>query len=231
MINKAAGILTVPDRYDPSIPSLDKILNDRFGKVFTAHRLDKDTSGIMVYGMNAETHKYLSGLFQENKIEKIYHLIISGNLADDEVEIDIPIMANPAKKGTSIPSVRGKESLTKLKVIERFRHSTYVKCKLITGRHHQIRVHTSAVGHPLLVDNIYGQNNEFFVSSVKRRFKLKKNSSEEPIIARLTMHAFSLEFIHPSSNTKVYFEAPYPKDFKAALQVLRKYSAIPDFKY
>ena len=217
-------VLTIPARWNDKLPSLQSILKSKYDNIFTVHRLDRDTSGIMVYAKDAETHKYLNTLFEKQEIEKIYHAIVEGKFTEEAIEIDIPISTDPSNKVRSIPSARGKASLTKVKLIKNFRNSSHVKCKLVTGRHHQIRVHLSAIGHPLLVDDLYGNNSEFLVSSVKRKFNLKKNTIEKPMMIRNTLHAFSLKFIHPKTNQEVYFEATFPKDFAATLQVLEKYT-------
>ena len=143
--------------------------------------------------------------------------------------IDIPLMADPRKKGKTIPSANGKESLTKLKVIERYRIATLVECRLITGRHHQIRVHCAAIGHPLLIDEMYGSATEFKLSSIKRKFNLKKEEIEKPLMTRVTMHSLSLTFVHPTSRQQVSFKSEYPKDFRALTQCLRKYAKLPDY--
>ena len=97
-------------------------------------------------------------------------------------------------KGKVIPSARGKESTTIFRVVERFRNSTLVEVQLLTGRQHQIRVHAAAIGHPLLVDDTYGVRTEFFTSTVKRRYNIKKGTEERPIISRLTLHAKEITF-------------------------------------
>lgn len=229
LLNKAANVLSIPDRWKPDLPNLRALLDEKYGKIFVVHRLDKETSGIMIFAKNAETHKKLNDLFQNQKIKKLYHVMVSGILQKNELDVDIPIITDPSSKGKSMPSSRGKESLTSIKVMDRFKTATLLECNLITGRHHQIRVHCSAIGHPLLVDSLYGSESEFFLSSIKRRFNLKKGTIERPIISRLTMHAFSLEFQHPQSGENLVFTAEYPKDFSALLQVLGKYSQIPDY--
>lgn len=231
VISKPAGMLTIPDRYDSEAANLKQDLEGIYGKIFVVHRLDKDTSGIMVFCKDAESHKHLNGQFQENKVDKLYHVVVSGIVQQDEIDIDIPIIADPAVKGKSKPSAKGKESLTKLKVVERFRVATFVECDLISGRHHQIRVHCAAIGHPLLVDRLYGKNSEFFLSTIKRKYNLKKNTEEIPVINRVTMHSFSIGFHHPVTNERMDFEAPYPKDFNALLNVLRKYSGFGNLAF
>jgi len=229
IINKFSDVLSIPDRWDPDIPNLRSLLDERYGKIFVVHRLDKETSGIMVFAKNAETHKYLNDLFEKQKIKKLYHVVVSGILQRNELDVDIPVMADPSLKGKSIPSSRGKESLTKIKVLQRFKVATLIECDLISGRHHQIRVHCSVIGHPLLVDEMYGSKSEFLLSTVKRKFNLKKGTEERPIIDRITMHAHSIQFPHPQTGEMVTFTAEYPKDFAALVQVLAKYSQISNY--
>jgi 23S rRNA pseudouridine1911/1915/1917 synthase len=228
VLSKPSGVFSIPDRYEKKAFNLYNYLKRKYGNIFTVHRLDKDTSGIMVFAKNANSHRELNRQFSENKVKKIYHIIIEGVLNKDELDIDIPIAPNPAKKGLSIPSARGKPSLTKLKVLERYRNSTFCECHLITGRHHQIRVHCSAIGFPLLVDEYYGNNKEFYLSGIKKKFNLKKNTIEKPIIDRITMHSFELSFMHPTERKTLNFRCEYPKDFSALIQVLRKYARIHD---
>ncbi|MFH1050143.1 MAG: RluA family pseudouridine synthase [bacterium] len=229
IVSKPVGVYSIPDRYDKTAFNLSGYLQKKYNKIFVVHRLDKDTSGVMCFAKNAGAHRELNQQFLEQKVNKIYHIVVAGVLREDELDIDIPISDNPAKKGLAIPSARGKSSLTKLKVIERFRMATFCECDLVSGRHHQIRVHCSAIGFPLLVDEHYGNNTEFFLSSIKRRYKLKKKTEEKPIIDRITMHAYELGFTHPSTKEYISFKCDYPRDFTALLQVLRKYSALPDY--
>lgn len=223
LVNKPAGLLSIPDRYDLTAPSLRELLLDEYGHIFFVHRLDRDTSGIMLFAKNAEAHRVLNDRFESLQVGKIYHVVTEGVVFKDEVEIDIPLMPDPRKNGQTIPSSRGKESLSILKVKERYRNATFGEIDLITGRHHQIRVHLSAIGHPLLVDDLYGNATEFRLSQIKKRFNLKKHDEERPVISRITMHAFSLSFAHPITGEAMYFEAEYPKDFRVLLEVLNKY--------
>lgn len=224
VVNKPAGLLTLPDRYLPDIPNLRSMLLDRFGDIFTVHRLDRDTGGVLVFAKNAEAHKSLNDQFEHREVRKIYHALVSGIVEQDELAIDIPIEPDLARKGLMRPSARGKESLTLVKVLKRFRGFTLLECDLRTGRQHQIRVHCSAIGHPLVVDPQYGGGDKFLVSSIKRRFNLQKFEEEKPLIDRLTLQSVSLEFSHPISGEKIIASAPYPKDFRAIIQVLEKYA-------
>jgi RluA family pseudouridine synthase len=225
VINKPAGLLSIPDRFDATLPDARSMVRSRFGEAFVVHRLDRDTSGVMIFALNAEAHKSLSLQFEHHTVVKLYHAIVSGSVERDSFAIDIPLMADPKRKGLVRPSARGKEARTEITVLERFRLATLIEAKLITGRQHQIRVHCASVGHPLLVDADYGRASQFMLSSIKRKFKLAKDTEERPIIARQTLHAHTLGITHPVTAYQVQWTAAYPKDFAATLQVLRKYAA------
>lgn len=228
-VNKDAGMLTIPDRYNLKLPNLRTILDEKFGKIFVVHRLDRDTSGIMVFAKDADSHKFLNDQFQNYKVTKIYYAMLKGVLGRDEFLVDIPLMPSPTQKGFTIPSARGKESYSKFKVIERFKNSTFVEIELLTGRHHQIRAHAAAIGHPLLVDELYSGESEFLLSSIKRKYNLKKTTEEKPIISRITLHSQVLEVLHPKSGENIRFEAELPKDFSILIKQLRKFAALPEF--
>lgn len=225
-VNKLAGILAVPDRYNPNIINLKQLLYEKYGEIFVVHRLDKGTSGIMIYAKDAQTHKAFNDMFENQEIEKIYHVLVRGIFPKNEIDIDIPIMPSQGRKGMSIPSARGKQSLTKVKVLDRYDRATMLECDLVTGRSHQIRVHLSTLGFPLYVDVDYGGYESFKISDFKKRFNLKKNTEERPILDRLSMHAYSMKFIHPRTNNEVYIKADYHRDFAAMVQLLGKYNKI-----
>ena len=225
VIEKPSGLLSLPDRFDTTLENVRTLMQARFGEIFMVHRLDRETSGVMILAKHAEAHRHLNDQFEHHTAKKIYHALVSGVVERDEFPIDIPIASDPKRKGLMKPSARGKEAHTNVRVLERFRVASLLECTLITGRTHQIRVHCSAIGHPLLVDPDYGTSKEFLLSTIKRKFNLKKHSEERPIIDRLTLHAYQLTLTHPGTGEVVSFSSEPPRDFSAALQVLRKYSA------
>ena len=229
IVSKPSGMLSIPDRFNNNFPNVRKFLLDNYEEVFTVHRLDRDTSGIILFARNAESHRELSLQFEHHQVDKKYNAIVRGIMDKESMEIDIPLIPDSVKKGLMKPSARGKESFTHVEVIERFRMATFVECTPKTGRMHQIRVHLSAVGHPLLVDADYGGISEFKLSTIKRKYKLSKNTEEKPILSRVPLHASSLTFKHPASNETVSFSCEMPKDMLATLQLLRKYAAYQDF--
>ena len=220
VVDKPSGLLSIPDREGDEL-SLKRILKDKYGEIFTVHRLDKDTTGLIVFAKNEETHKFLSQAFEERSVEKYYQGIVKGSLYEKEKTIDAPIAQNTVKKTQMIVHKRGKASVTDYRVIEEFRKYSFVEFQIHTGRTHQIRVHMQYVGHPIACDNLYGDGEPVFLSSIKKNYNLSKNELEErPLLNRLALHAHQLRF--DFNNKKFEFEAPLPKDMSALLQQLRK---------
>ncbi|MBL8004084.1 MAG: RluA family pseudouridine synthase [Candidatus Kapabacteria bacterium] len=224
VVNKPANLLTLPDRFSPHLPNLRTMLVDKYGEIFVIHRLDKETSGVMVFAKDAESHRNLNQQFEDHTVDKLYYGIVGGIFNHDVIDIDIPMAQNPKKLGLMMPTARGKEALTIVRCLEKFRTASFVECRLKTGRQHQIRVHLSSIGHPLLVDKDYNDVTAFYVSSVKKNYRVQKNTDEIPILTRTPLHAWSLSFTHPKTNEQVTFTCEMPKDMRATLQVLRKYS-------
>ena len=224
VVNKPPFLLTIPDRYAPEKPNLFASLNQRFGKVFTVHRLDKETSGILVFAKNEEAHRHLSQQFEGRTVDKIYFTLVEGTVHEEEGVIDKPIGPHPTHPDKMIVTAHGKPSVTHYKVIERFKKYTLVEANIKTGRTHQIRVHFQALGYPLAVDALYGRKGVFKLSDVKLgKYKLGKNQEEHPLMSRSSLHAGKLTFAHPVSGEMLVFEAPLPKDFGAVVQQLRKW--------
>ena len=221
-INKPAGLLSIPDREGKDI-SLKKILQEQYDQIFTVHRLDRDTSGIIVFAKDEETHKFLSAAFEDRTVEKYYLGIVQGTLPVKKSTIDQPIMEHPGKRGVMVTNKKGKASITDYEVIEELGKFSLLQFRIHTGRTHQIRVHMQYTGNPIVVDELYGDGVPVRVSSFKRDFKLSKYEEEErPILARLGLHAERLTFSDPSG--KLYeLKAEMPKDMRALLQQLRKY--------
>ena len=220
-LNKPSGLLSIPDREGKDI-SLKKILIEKYGNIFTVHRLDRDTSGLIVFAKNEITHKLLSQQFEERQTEKIYLGLVIGSIADKKGSIDALISEHPAKKGLMTVYRKGKESLTDYVVLEDFKIFSWVQFQIHTGRTHQIRVHAKHIGHPVVCDELYGDGKPILLSSLKHKFKLSKNELEErPILNRLALHALSLQFTN-TNGEKIKLEAPLPKDLRALLQQLRK---------
>ena len=181
------------------------------------HRIDKDTSGLLVVAKNDDAHLSLSDQLKTHTVSRVYHAIAIGNIKEDSGTVNKPIGRHPQdrKKMAVItaPDQRAREAITHYEVIERFEtptgRFTYVKCRLETGRTHQIRVHMSSTGHPLLGDSVYGGGNT----------KFEANNSK--YIHGQCLHAKELELIHPRTHERMHFECELPEDFDFLLKKLR----------
>lgn len=221
VINKPSGLLSIPDREGKDF-SLKQMLQEKYGQIFTVHRLDRDTSGIIVFAKDEETHKYLSQAFEERTVEKYYVGIVNGVPPEKKMTIDEPIAENTTKRGVMLIHQRGKPSITDYEVLEEFGKFSLLRFRIHTGRTHQIRVHMQHVGHPIVCDALYGDATPILVSSFKRNYNLSKSEEEErPILNRLGLHAEQLLFKDAQGN-HYSVEAPLPKDMRALLQQLRK---------
>jgi 23S rRNA pseudouridine955/2504/2580 synthase/23S rRNA pseudouridine1911/1915/1917 synthase len=220
-INKPSGLLSIPDRMGVE-KSLKDLLKQRYGSIFTVHRLDRDTSGIILFAKHEDSHKALSLLFESREMEKFYLGLVNGQMMNTSGSIDAAIMEHPGKTTKMMTHVKGKPSLTDYEVIEQFRLFSWVKFQIPTGRTHQIRVHMQHIGHSIVCDELYGDAKPVLLSSIKKNFKLAKIAEEEkPILARLALHSYQLNFTY---NEIAYsLEAPVPKDLRAVLQQLKKW--------
>lgn len=219
-VNKPSGLLSIPDRLGKEF-SLKDVLKYFFGEIYTVHRLDKDTSGIIVFAKDEDSHKQLSQLFEGREVEKFYLGLVHGKLIAESGSIDAAIMEHPGKTGKMVTHVKGKVSLTDYQVLESFRLYSWLQFQIHTGRTHQIRVHMQHIGHPIVCDELYGDPKPVLLSALKKKFKLSKNAEEErPLMARLALHSHKLSFT--LNGERFDLEAELPKDLRAMLAQLRK---------
>lgn len=220
-VNKPSGLLSIPDRLGQET-SLKELLKEKYGEIYTVHRLDKDTSGIILFARTEQSHKTLSQLFEGREMEKYYVGLVYGNMTDKSGSIDAPIAEHPGKPGRMVTHAKGKPSLTDYEVLESFRLYSWVQFRIHTGRMHQIRVHMQYLDHPIVCDELYGDPKPVFLSSLKKNFKLSKSAEEErPVLSRLALHSWRLKF---ALNGHTYeLEAEIPKDLRALLSQLRKW--------
>jgi RluA family pseudouridine synthase len=224
VVNKAPGLLSIPDRFAPEKPNLLGLLNRKFEKVWTVHRLDRETSGLLVFARNEEAHRHLSRQFQERTVDKKYLALLDGQVYHDSGTVDRPLVEHPGKPGLMMVAKKGKRSVTHYKVVERFQRFSLVEFTIETGRMHQIRVHAESLGHPLAIDELYGRRTAFHLSEIKQRnYRLAKDKEERPLMSRLSLHAWRLSLQHPQTEEALSFEAPLPKDFAAVVKQLQKW--------
>lgn len=210
VVNKPAGLSVLPEGWDKDAPYLVKLLEERYEKIWVVHRIDKSTSGIVIFALTADAHRSLNIQFEKHQVEKKYHAIFNGVPKWDEKTAKHPLRVNVGHKHrTMVDDRKGVRSETKFKLLERWRAcpelvegSALVEAMPMTGRTHQIRVHAYALGHPLLGDILY-------------------SAPETGVISRAALHAFSLKFSHPATGKMMSFQADYPHDFQKAVNTLR----------
>lgn len=209
VLNKPAGMLTLPDGYNPNLPHLRSILEPSLGQLWIVHRLDKETSGVIVIARSAETHRRLNTQFQQSQVVKEYHALVMGNPPWDTYTVDKSLRANVGHHHrTIVDEKKGKPALTLLRVIRRFSEPRYGDYALVeatpkTGRTHQVRAHLFAVGFPPIADSLYGD----------------KTHPAYHRLASLGLHARSLTLEHPLTGKIIKYEAPYPQDWAATLSL------------
>lgn len=220
-IHKPAGIASVPERGNPSAMSIKAWLKENYAEVQLCHRLDKETSGVLVAAKHTDAHRELSYLFHERLVNKYYHALVKGvHHIDEPIVIDLPLNTdNPTK--VKVDKQNGVESITAIISIAHFKHYTLLECKPITGRTHQIRVHLAYYGTPIIGDALYG-GEDIFLSQIKRKnYKRSIFEEEKPLNKRFQLHAKRIRF--ENSFGKYEVDAPYPKDFQVILKQLQKY--------
>ena len=221
-VDKPSGVLSIPDRYDPDAPVAASELRSDWGKLFVVHRLDKDTSGVLIYARSADAHQALSAAFESRSVAKTYRAIVRGSPSWDETRCELPLMPDGDRlHRTVITAHHGKASATAFVVIARYKDYALVEARPETGRTHQVRVHLSALGHPCVCDALYGDGEALLLSKLKRRWR-GDPYGERPLLSRAALHALAAEFPHPATGALLRLEAPLPKDMRAAIAQLEK---------
>jgi len=204
VINKPPGLPTLPDGYDPTRPHVRSVLEPEFGRVWIVHRLDRQTSGVLLVARSASVHRALNLQFDAHLPQKIYHALVMGCPTWESQEVDQPLKPDGDRRHRTVISLQGKPALTHLSVLQRFAAHALLEAAPHTGRTHQIRAHLAFCGLPIAADSLYGGG-----------------ESLPPFLARMGLHAHALSSQHPATGQPLRCEAPYPDDLAAALEGLR----------
>ena len=227
-LNKSSGIAVSPDRWDLSLERLDLIAAKslKVQKLYTVHRIDRDTSGLVVFAKNSETHKTLSLAFEERQIKKRYIAAVHGRPPWEKISCDLALVPNGNKlHHTIIDKYRGKKSLTHFRVLGNAGNYSIMEAIPETGRTHQIRVHLASLGHPVVCDELYGNLKPVLLSAIKRGWR-GDPLNERPLISRLGLHAAEL-FIpgYPAAGEAddgLNLKAPLSRDMAALVKQMEK---------
>jgi len=223
VVNKISGIAVIVDRWDPCRERLDKLVAEvlKIQKIYTVHRIDRETSGLVVFAKNSETHKALSTAFENRQVKKRYIAVVHGRPSWSETVCDLPLIPNGNKLHlTIIDKYRGKESLTAFRLLGSAGNYSVVEALPETGRTHQIRVHLASLNHPVVCDDFYGNDKPVFLSAIKRGWR-GDPQEERPLLSRLGLHAAEITFQKPAVQT---FKAPLPRDMAALINQMEKAS-------
>lgn len=237
-LNKPAGLLTSPDRYDLNRPDLMGLLHrdiergatwakHRPGLIYlmNAHRLDADTTGVIILAKTKTVLIALANLFGSEQPLKTYVALVRGSMQQDTFEVNAKVAPHPLKLGQMrVEEKNGKQARTEFTVRERFKGYSLLECRPVTARTHQIRVHLQHLGLSILGDNIYG-GSQLLLSTLKKDFHLKPKKVERPLISTLALHAEKLVLPHPGTGIEISIESPWPKDLKVAVKYLRLHTS------
>ena len=213
VVNKPSGMVVHPAPGHPDGTLVNALLYHCAGTLSgvggalrpgIVHRIDRDTSGLIIAAKNDAAHQYLSAQLADHTLARTYECIVVGKLREDRGTVDAPIARHPTDRKRMAVVAGGREAVTHWEVIARYPGYTHVRCRLETGRTHQIRVHMAYIGHPILGDTVYGAKKEV------------------PGLTGQCLHAVGLRFLHPRTHEVVELSCPLPEEFTRMLQKIRK---------
>ncbi len=218
-VNKPAGVSSLHERIGiaESVFEAAKRMNEAYQ---LCHRLDKDTSGILLISKHNDAYKQAAVQFEKRKVKKVYHAVCEGMHNFEDFEVNLPLVVTRSGR-SSINHNRGKASRTVFNTIENFGNYSLVSCEPESGRLHQIRIHLASQQAPIAGDEVYGGSFPF-LSKLKRKFSLSRTGEEQPMINRFALHAYSMK-LSDLDGTEIEVKADYTKDFGVFVKQLRKY--------
>ncbi|HYH57220.1 MAG TPA: RluA family pseudouridine synthase [Anseongella sp.] len=218
-VNKPAFLSTLDERSGEG-PNLLRLAKTYWPEAQICHRLDKETSGVLLIAKNPAAYRHFSMQFEHREMEKVYHAVLEGIHDFRELKVDLPIQ-NLGKGHVKISRKDGKKAETVFNTLRVFRHYTLAECRPLTGRMHQIRIHLATQRAVICNDEQYG-GKPVYLSGLKKNYHLGKQEEEQSLIRRFALHAYSISFLSLDGG-KHTITAPYPKDFAALLKVLEKF--------
>lgn len=223
--DKPSGLLIAPDRFDKDAPNLMAWVHNTFGPgIFNVHRLDRDTSGVVLCAKTKPALDDLCLQFERGEVEKEYVALVRGSPLSAGGEINEPIAPDPNRPGRMKLLRGGKPALTYYTVEQSFRTVSLLRLCPRTGRTHQLRVHLAHIGCPIVGDPWYGDGRPLLLSEIKRGYKPPREG-ERPLLDRLALHAARLSFRHPGTGERKAIDAPLPLEMETALKQLRKWAS------
>jgi RluA family pseudouridine synthase len=206
VINKPSGLRVIPDGYDRTLPTLLTELTPQWGRLYVVHRLDKDTSGVMLLARTPAAHRNLSMQFSAHSVAKVYTALCTGVPVWQDQTINLPLRVDGDRRHrTILDPVNGKPARTEARLLRSMKIYCLIEARPFTGYTHQIRAHLALVGLPLLGDPLYSYPPSWHGSRV--------DLSALPPFPRTALHALEIFFTHPLSAQPVHFNAPFPPDF------------------